>query len=449
MRISRSVSIMSAAAAVFLFCLPAVNEPVHSDTPDNLFHLRDIADTLGLYVGVIDTHDFGSSIYLNTVPSEFNSITAENLMKFEYVHPCPPPWLIASNSTVYNWVTQHGADRPEPYRCTIANSVNDEWEWEYLDQLVSWAAAQNMGFRGHTLLWYAQNPEWLTSPRVIIGVADRERIMTEHIQTVITHYCSYDNIYAYDVVNEAILGNGRLRAGIWSIIPNYIDKAFRTADAALTQCGRPDVKLYYNDYGIEYGRPDLFGDDYGMAFNQPGLQAMSSGNKTDAVYQYFANLILRSDPTPVDGIGMQTHLRMNDSFLPHNTSEMVATMNRFTTGLGLEIAITEMDVAINSANPGDLFEKQATQYSGVAAACIMAINCTGLTTWGVHDGTSWIGSNYRPLMFYDADQRVFNPSAGQCVSSSTQPDRQYCPKPAYYAVYGVFAWGANLASSPD
>lgn len=415
---------------------------LHTSRPEKLVHssnlnapqqLRQVADNIGIHVGVTDTDEFRSTLYQNTVPYEFNSITSENLMKFQYIHPCPPVWLINSNETVRTWVEEHGADRPPAFRCTIENAADDEWVWEYLDEVVAWADTHDIGFRGHTFLWYAQNPEWLASYNVHLTVAEREQIMTEHIRTIVSHYCSYDNVYAYDVANEAILSDGSLRPNPWYRIPDYLDKAFRAARDELDQCGRPDIKLYYNEYGIEYGRPDEFANSDGTPSQRPGLAPPN--NKTDVVYKYLSDLINRPNPTPIDGVGFQTHLRMYDSFLPHNTKEMVDTMNRFTTGLGLEIAITELDVFIISDNPEALYNEQATQFKGVATACLFAIKCTGFTLWGVHDGGSWVDVERRPLIFYDAFTQAYEPAFQECMPRTGSPKAEYCPKPAYFAIY--------------
>ncbi len=62
-------------------------------TPVTLDQLRQVAESRGIRVGVTDG-GFDTNLYNNTIAQEFNSITPENVMKFEMIHPCPPVWLI-------------------------------------------------------------------------------------------------------------------------------------------------------------------------------------------------------------------------------------------------------------------------------------------------------------------------------------------------------------------
>lgn len=433
--------------AVFTFCLllfGLVPQPaeVFSSPATVVRPLRDVAEPLNLKVGV--TYNFYTfppppAIYQNSVPSNFNSITPENLMKFENIHPCPPAWLIQQNSTVANWVSTHGLDRPPPFQCQIATAVADEWEWVFIDPILTWAADNDLGVRGHTFLWDLQNPGWLIAPEVTLTVDEKEQVMVEHIETAVSHFCAFDNIYAYDVVNEAVLSNGTLRPTPWSDIPNYIHTAFVTARETLDGCGQPNVKLYYNDYGIEYNQPDFFRNDYGMAWKRPMFrQRFPTFIKAEAVEKYLAGLLFRPTPTPIDGIGFQAHLTMSDGYLPHDTNAMIATMNRFTQNLGLEVAITEMDVGISSSSPIPLYDEQATQFGGAMQACLLAINCVGFTVWGTDDSSSWRGAAMHPLMFYNLNTQVFNPILGNCNIPPGPPSAMYCPKPAYNAVYQAF-----------
>jgi GH35 family endo-1,4-beta-xylanase len=370
-----------------------------SPTPITLNRLRDVAVVRSIRVGVTDT-SLGNLLFNNTISLEFNSITPEVIMKFKNIHPCPPEWLIESNPSVKNWVEQKGADngRPPKYFCYLATAGDDEWEWSDVDTLVHWAAQNNIGVRGHTFLWHFQNPGWLTDTAIALSLEERQQIMEEHISTIIIHYCSDQNVYAYDVVNEAIDWDGTIRISPWSPIPDYIDKAFREAKETLLNCGRPDIKLFYNDFGFEY----------------------SEDSHTDAIYNYLNGLINRQNPTPIDGIGFQTHTQWLTVSSPHHdTIGLIQTMNRFTNGLGLEVSITETDLPINTPNKPDLYEKQGEWYGERMKACLLAARCTGFTTWGTHDGSSWRNTStahFDPLMFYNVVNFIYDPSVAACVT---------------------------------
>ena len=91
--------------------------------------LRDAAAARGLRVGAaVNMSPFRNEpAYTQTLGREFNMLVAENAMKFDAMHP-------AQNT----------------YNFTDA------------DSLVTFAEANNMAVRGHTLVWHSQIPGWLT-----------------------------------------------------------------------------------------------------------------------------------------------------------------------------------------------------------------------------------------------------------------------------------------------
>jgi GH35 family endo-1,4-beta-xylanase len=367
-------------------------------------------------IGVTDS-GFGSALYANTIAYAFNSLTPESVMKFESIHPCPPQWLIESNASVAAWVGNEGAAR-----CTLENAADDEWHWEKLHRLLTWAQENNIGVRGHTLLWHMQNPGWLTHETISLTRAERQRVMEEHIMVAIRQTCSYANLYAYDVVNEGIQPDGTLLPTPWSTIPNYIDLAFRTAHQSILACNRPDIKLYYNDFSFEYGE-----------------------DKADALYNYLGSLLLRQNPTPIDGIGFQTHSQyLHRRAVPHDTAALRATLERFANGLHLETAITETDLPISATPRWPWYEEQARWFGERLQACLNAPHCVGYTLWGTHDGASWrvyFKGDLDPLIFHDATEMVFDPDQQRCVAPGAlrlPGNERYCPKPAYQSLWDAF-----------
>lgn len=183
----------------------------------------------------------------------------------------------------------------------------------------------------------------------------------------------------WDVVNEAIADDGQLRDTIWlrKIGPDYIELAFRWAREA-----DPNARLYYNDYGAE-----------------------GSGQKADAVYNLLADL--RQRGVPVDGVGFQSHFTL---YVPPGMDE---TFTRFS-GLGLDLAITEMDVRLRLAASATDLQNQADVYQRVLTTCRTQPRCRTFTVWGVIDRYSWVPDYFpgygAPLLF----------------------DDYYLAKPAYY-----------------
>lgn len=189
--------------------------------------------------------------YRERVAAEFDSVTAENVMKWSELEP-------------------------------TRGSLN----FGPADELVAFAKANKQSVRGHTLLWHNQLPTWLTD-----GVASGEidakelrQLLKQHIFTVAGHFRG--KIYQWDVANEVIDDNGNLRDTIWlqQLGPGYIADVFRWAHQA-----DPKAKLYLNDYNVE------------------GLNA-----KADAYYELIKQL--KADRVPIHGFGMQGHLGVQYGF---------------------------------------------------------------------------------------------------------------------------------------
>lgn len=146
------------------------------------------------------------------VKKHFNSITAENILKWLYVHP-------------------------EPKRYDFAPA----------DSFVAFGEKNKMFIVGHTLVWHNQTPRWVFTDDAGKPV-DRETLlqrMKEHIHTVAG--CYKGRIHGWDVVNEAVEDDGQLRQSQWLQIigEDYLQKAFEWAREAA-----PQAELYYNDYNM-------------------------------------------------------------------------------------------------------------------------------------------------------------------------------------------------------
>ena len=147
------------------------------------------------------------------IKSQFNSISPENVLKWESVHP-----------------------EPGVYDFTKA------------DRYVAFGESNHMVIVGHTLVWHHQTPGWVfqdTNGNPVTREVLLER-MHDHIQTVVGRYKG--RIKVWDVVNEALKDDGTLRKSPWEKIigDDYIEKAFQYAHEA-----DPDAKLHYNDYSLE------------------------------------------------------------------------------------------------------------------------------------------------------------------------------------------------------
>jgi endo-1,4-beta-xylanase len=239
------------------------------------------------------------------------------------------------------------------------------FDFETADEMVDWAIANGKRVRGHTLVYGSQLPWWITArPWTRAELLD---VMEEHIKEVVGHFRG--RIGEWDVVNEAVGGDGSRIPNVWQQVigDDYVEKAFRFAREA-----DPGAKLYYNEGGID----------------------LPHHPRTQAVRALLADL--RSRGVPVDGVGMQNH--MTNRFYA-TAADVAETMRRFGA-LGLEVAVTEMDVQADLGLSRDSeLQAQAGIYEASARACRMEPSCTSFTTWGTGDAHSWLGAAAMPLMF--------------------------------------------------
>jgi endo-1,4-beta-xylanase len=88
-------------------------------------------------------------------------------------------------------------------------------------------------------------------------------------------------------------------------------------------------------------------------------------------------------------------------------------MERFAA-LGLDVAITELDIRIPSTP--EKLAQQAQDYASVVKACHAVSRCVGVTFWGISDKHSWI------------------PSYAHGFGDALPWDVNYEPKPAVAAI---------------
>jgi endo-1,4-beta-xylanase len=228
---------------------PSKAAAAHGGTTKTDQPLRVLAKRNNLLIGnAVDMAALADdTTYRQKVAQEFNSVTPENVMKWEVLEP-----------------------------------TRGHYDWTQADELVAFARRNGQQVHGHTLVWHSQLPAWLTD-----GVADGSISATElrsivknHITTVVKHFRG--KVASWDVVNEMITDDAEpvLRDTIFlqKLGENYIADALRWAHAA-----DPKAKLFLNDYAID-----------------------SIGPKSNA-YVALAKKLLKQR-APLDGMGFQGHL---------------------------------------------------------------------------------------------------------------------------------------------
>lgn len=218
------------------FYLSCKKEEIPTCTDDSPLYLQ--AD---YPIGVaVDFMMFGyDSVYKEKATSQFNSFTAENIFKPEYLHP------------------------EENY-----------FYWTEADSMASYCIANDKRLHGHTLIWHQQIPSWIENFQGDANAWDL--LMKIHIQTIVTHFKG--KVKSWDVVNEAFEEDGTLRNSIWQekIGDDYIQKAFQYAHEA-----DPDALLFYNDYNLESnGRKRKAVLDFFDELRATGIQVDGIGMQT-------------------------------------------------------------------------------------------------------------------------------------------------------------------------
>ena len=211
---------------------------------------------------------------------------------------------------------------------------------------LNWAKRQGFTFRGHTLVWHSQTPgtAFFRTGYSSTGARLTKEKMTErmgnYIKEVIRiiHESWPGLLSAFDVVNEAINGNGtdRTTDSEWYMTfgdNTYLMKAFEFARKYTVQYGELQIKLYYNDYSTE-------------------VSAKADGIVRVCKPIYEAGFL--------DGIGMQDHDQMSNP----SAASWIASYNKFAP-ICKEMAVTELDVSTGSGTnspSASTLANQANQY---------------------------------------------------------------------------------------
>lgn len=318
--------------------------------------LAEVATDADVVIGAAtDSELIDDPAYAEVLAAEFNSVTAEREMKWEDLQP-----------------------------------ARGEFDFTGADEIVEFAAANDMEVKGHTLLWAQQfldaTPDWVEQ---ITDPAELRAVVREHFTEVLGHLG--DDVDRWDVVNEPLetLGTALYDNHFRRVLGDgYIDEAFVLAHELA-----PRTRLFLNEAAVE-----------------------NSPEKADALYALVAGMVERG--VPIDGVGLQGHF-LGDLPPPGALRDLMA---RFAA-LGLEVAITELDIA-SPAGGGDPL-RQAAQYAQVVSECLAA-GCSEVTVWGVHDAQSWLDDflgrgDTDPLLFDDAlEPKAAYDSTKEVIAASSQ-----------------------------
>ena len=267
-------------------------------------------------------------------------------------------------------------------------------------KIADFCIQNGMAFRGHTMVWHSQTPEWFFKDNFQTGgnwvsASVMDQRLESYIKNMFNMYATkYPdlNLYAYDVCNECIsddssrtANNGGARTpgygngnSPWVQVYGsnaFIAKAFHYARMyAPATC-----HLFYNDYN-EYW-----------------------DHKRDCIIKTCKPILEAGD---LDGIGMQSHID-NEVNSFSGTTNYLKAMDMYLNN-GFELQVTELDISVK--DNGD-YGKQATKYKALLQHCMewneahpTGARVTLFQIWGPNDANSWLSSGSNALL-YDASNQ--------------------------------------------
>ena len=313
-------------------------------------------------------------IALEIVRRHFSSISPENLLKWEAVHPQP-----------------------------------ERFEFAAADQYVAFGAKHGLFVVGHVLVWHQQTSSWVfeSAPG---GTLDAEVLLSRleaHVRTVVGRYRG--RVQAWDVVNEAFEDDGTWRNTPWyaALGEEYVWRAFELAHQA-----DPGAQLYYNDYNL---------------WKAP---------KRQAAVRLVKSLCERG--IRIDGIGEQGHWLLDDPPLEDIEAAVVDLaktgrqimiteldvdpLPRPEELIGAEVSkrivlTPELDPYAEGL-PERMQQRLAQRYRDIFSIFAKYPAVRRVTFWGVTDADTWLNN-------WPAPGRTNHPLLW---------DRQGRPKPAFDAV---------------
>lgn len=277
-----------------------------------------------------------------------------------------------------DWALKFDALRPDGERI----------RFEHADRLRGFAEDNGLAFRGHTLIWNENAPDWVRKK----STAELGRLFDSHIEDVAGRYAG--QVAIWDVVNEPFWPDhgkpGGYRDGPWlqALGKGYVAAAFRRVASIDGK-----ARLALNEAHTEHG-------DRLAAMIRP-LLLRQIDELLDA-------------GVPLHAVGLQGHL---DSRLPADDKRF-ADFLREIARRKIEIHITELDVN-DRRYPDAVAERDrqvAARYASFLKEVLAVPEVRVVTCWQLSDRYSWYadpdvrrklldGRAARPLPFDDRMRR--------------------------------------------
>ncbi|HBX66541.1 MAG: endo-1,4-beta-xylanase [Balneola sp.] len=288
------------------------------------------------------------------VLEQFNTVTAENVMKAGPINPQP-----------------------------------GEYSFGPADAYVEFGNKHNLFTIGHTLVWHNQTPAWFFQNENGNPNTPEKQIerMRSHIETVAGRYAG--RVDAWDVVNEVIDNDGSYRPTTWVEGVGDGDELVRKAFQFTSEYA-PEAELYYNDFNA--WRPE----------------------KRDGIVRMVR--MLQENGIRIDGIGMQGHWGLDypkneyikaaiDSFATLGVKVMITELEIDVLPLTKEgqiigsvmshpqFQLEEFEEFLDpypDGLPADVQKQLTDRYEEIFEIFYdKRDKIDRVTFWGVHDGMTW------------------------------------------------------------
>jgi endo-1,4-beta-xylanase len=234
-----------------------------------------------------------------------------------------------------------------------------------MDGALAYSQDHRMWLRGHSVLWHQAVPDWAVEE--FTSAREWDRLVVPYIQAVAQRYGAF--LRHWDVLNEALEPRDGRPDGLrsWWLArlmgEAYVVQAFRHVHQAA-----PHVRLYYNDFGLEYA------DRRSLDRRACLLRAFERWLKAGV---------------PLHGLGLQAHLETRMGGIDQ---ESLRGFLAEVAGLGLDIVVSELDVREH------VFALPLPQRDRIVAdetrrfldAVLVEPRVHGVVTWGMADRHSWL-----------------------------------------------------------
>lgn len=356
MKLIKQLFLPICACALIFSCNENEKKKETVEKPQTLRNVYEDAFYIGTAVNRFQIEE-RDSVMARIIGNEFNSITAENMMKSVHIHP-----------------------------------KKDTFNFEVADKFVALGEKYDMFIHGHTLVWHSQLSDWFSEIEDSLEFAS---VTEKHVKTITSRYKG--RIDSWDVVNEALNEDGTLRNSIFlkKMGEDYLASAFKWASEI-----DPEADLYYNDYNMtnpekRQGAIKMVQNilDQGIKVDGIGMQGHWHLNSPSieeieqSILEYSAlgvkvaitELDVSVLPNPWDLVGAE----ISQNF--ENKEGMNPYKEKLPDSIQVKLANRYKDIF-------NLFLKHKDKISRV-------------TLWGVSDGQSWLNgfpikgrTNY-PLLF--------------------------------------------------